>query len=1056
MFPSVEQVATLREYLSKGLQFAHDTEVELRFSTFVRNDFYQQGKPADPSRKPTAYRFVPIIDQTVFYRALTTFRTYGLQEHRETVTDVLFNDIRQTIDATGNATWLTKTRGRYTDFHDYNVRASWATEIPRAPLDSDTNCPDHVRIKDRTSFTDGCARYDFTVVQSQNLQSGTPKPQRTSYEIEIEFLPPTKFGSRANLEHLDYAVQHMIFCAQQLLLTLQSGSAEILSLSSKHNVLLEYNTLTNVRHFLGAQPETLHRHHINRIRSGYSLAEKYDGERYLFFVSDNGYSYLIDRSMQVKVAPQAVSSAEKGTILDVEVYGADIFAFDIVFHRGRDLRDRADMTLMPRLKILTKAVTALRNEHDASVATTSRHPSRLHVKPHYLVHEFPTIFERWNRDNYEDGIARDGFIFTPIAEPYPSKTKWSTLLKWKPADMNSIDFLLGDVTETADGTTFELLVGDKENRNTPFEQCPLLHLIRDDPLRMILRSGTIVECTYDNNGGMIPWRPRPDKQKPNYRYVAFDVWKSMHEPVHIEDLEQSPFQSLRNFHNRVKEYVINRAVEAVTLKQSLRCLDLACGRGGDLHKWRKALTNSYTGIDISEELLQEARSRAVEVKRKYSSFQTQFFVADLRKDSMPTTVAIESMDVVSCQFAFHYFYESEEAFTNFIGIVTRAIKPGGIFIASLFDGYRVFDICAKGDNEQMVNGVGFRIIPQFDVRMGIANIKNKEFGIPVAVSIKGDDDVILKTSTVEYVVFPDQLLLRMKALGFSLCESKLFLDLPRQCLLKDEADESEEVASHKLTDLESAYSDLHRYYIFRKGTESEPSRLTDWKIVKLNPAHLDDNNAMDFLKDDSEPPVTPQLYIRPPQQQPPSVKVKEDPTWLTFYLDTITGRPTHVGEPTDYANIAGHYNVFISIVHVDTQPSQFDQDNSNVVLQVRSVETYKPLIYLEDIKHVHFVRMEGGTHHIIARECTNTRTKLLWFPSFIDEETTGDACNVSGTTSSAVGDMTTRSRFSFDDKFTIRELQVYAATQDIKIPSTVRKKADMVTFIRKELASLVS
>jgi len=34
----------------------------------------------------------------------------------------------------------------------------------------------------------------------------------------------------------------------------------------------------------------------------------------------------------------------------------------------------------------------------------------------------------------------DGLIFTPVNEPYPKTKKWSSLLKWKPAELNTIDF----------------------------------------------------------------------------------------------------------------------------------------------------------------------------------------------------------------------------------------------------------------------------------------------------------------------------------------------------------------------------------------------------------------------------------------------------------------------------------------------------------------------------------------------------------------------------------------------------------------------------------------
>ena len=34
----------------------------------------------------------------------------------------------------------------------------------------------------------------------------------------------------------------------------------------------------------------------------------------------------------------------------------------------------------------------------------------------------------------------DGLIFTPMNEPYPKFKKWDKLLKWKPSELNTIDF----------------------------------------------------------------------------------------------------------------------------------------------------------------------------------------------------------------------------------------------------------------------------------------------------------------------------------------------------------------------------------------------------------------------------------------------------------------------------------------------------------------------------------------------------------------------------------------------------------------------------------------
>ena len=48
-------------------------------------------------------------------------------------------------------------------------------------------------------------------------------------------------------------------------------------------------------------------------------------------------------------------------------------------------------------------------------------------------------------------------------------------------------------------------------------------------------------------------------------------------------------------------------------------------------------------------------------------------------------------NVVSCQFATHYFFENRETLTTFLDNVAALCKPGGYFIGTCYDGQRVFD-----------------------------------------------------------------------------------------------------------------------------------------------------------------------------------------------------------------------------------------------------------------------------------------------------------------------------------------------------------------------------
>jgi mRNA (guanine-N7-)-methyltransferase len=196
--------------------------------------------------------------------------------------------------------------------------------------------------------------------------------------------------------------------------------------------------------------------------------------------------------------------------------------------------------------------------------------------------------------------------------------------------------------------------------------------------------------------------------------------------------------------------------------EEFRVLDVACGRGGDLWKWAASVIESgkklnYVGLDVDGTLLEEAQRRSTQVSRKHGdNVRYQFFRCDLRSEQDVARVEENlrefQVDVVSCQFALHYFFQTEESFATLFSLVTRRLKRGGLFIASMFDGEKVLDELRLGTFRKP--GLGFTIEPAFDVEEQVPNVETT-FGLPISVVLSGDDDVILKTATTEYLVLPD-------------------------------------------------------------------------------------------------------------------------------------------------------------------------------------------------------------------------------------------------------------------------------------------------------------
>lgn len=142
---------------------------------------------------------------------------------------------------------------------------------------------------------------------------------------------------------------------------------------------------------------------------------------------------------------------------------------------------------------------------------------------------------------------------------------------------------------------------------------------------------------------------------------------------------------LQRFHNRAK-----RALLTTCASGCGRLLDLACGRGGDIHKWRQLGVAHVTGLDVSGESVNEARAR---LQATGATVDYQFEQADLRQ---PWRGAAP-YDVATCMFALHYFFESEASAKTLLETVAANLRPGGVFVGIVPDGQQVNERIKHGD-----------------------------------------------------------------------------------------------------------------------------------------------------------------------------------------------------------------------------------------------------------------------------------------------------------------------------------------------------------------------
>ncbi|KAJ9605349.1 mRNA cap guanine-N7 methyltransferase [Cladophialophora chaetospira] len=192
---------------------------------------------------------------------------------------------------------------------------------------------------------------------------------------------------------------------------------------------------------------------------------------------------------------------------------------------------------------------------------------------------------------------------------------------------------------------------------------------------------------------------------------------------------ESKIKGLRSFNNWVKSTLIHKfspeekeeeeelgwgeEAKPPPEQKPLLILDIGCGKGGDLGKWQQApqKVGLFVGLDPAEKSIEQARERYNEMRRRSRSlFDARFFPQDcfgawvgdvgiVREvgidpnagSGQPSRWGGGGFDIVSCMFAMHYSFESEEKVQMMLRNVAGSLKKGGRFIGTVPNS----DVCAE-------------------------------------------------------------------------------------------------------------------------------------------------------------------------------------------------------------------------------------------------------------------------------------------------------------------------------------------------------------------------
>lgn len=167
---------------------------------------------------------------------------------------------------------------------------------------------------------------------------------------------------------------------------------------------------------------------------------------------------------------------------------------------------------------------------------------------------------------------------------------------------------------------------------------------------------------------------------------------------------------LRAFHNQIKRQLITESVDFLKENYNVNdiaLLDLSSGKSGDMKKHFDNGIMKVVGFDIDEPSINEAKRRYNELLNTLKRQGVQklpdykFYVMDLSDhnnlEKISRIIGNEKFDIVSCQFAIHYFFKSPETLNTFMTISSSYINKNAFFIGTTMNGGKIKQMFQKNN-----------------------------------------------------------------------------------------------------------------------------------------------------------------------------------------------------------------------------------------------------------------------------------------------------------------------------------------------------------------------
>jgi len=407
----------------------------------------------------------------ILYTLRTTNKSTNIRLEIEGIDEIKLYWVKNKITKEIKYKYVEKSKKEIIDIDEYNLRFCLNREkiINKTDEENEENIN---RTNDKTEnkmirykntyriYYDSC-RIDMSIVKMGEY--------RDFREFDFNMVPIYEIEVEANNKGVDKnkIVEELLEINGTIIMLLQGGNelkkvTEIIESYKEYNKLIEINKVKennnknqNQLEFIAANPVSLSKSNLRDTKEGISILNDYavtikaDGERHLLYIDKKGSSYLIDVNLLFKPIKLEETKDYKDTIIEGEWVEDDniYLPYDILYYKGEDVRSNPLEVSSTDKKTGKKS----RLNYLKEVMNKVKSEDMIILMKDYLFGSGEKIFENikylWD-NRMEASYNVDGLIFVPVKENYPMKSgAWHNLLKWKPIEYTTIDFLIETIKE---------------------------------------------------------------------------------------------------------------------------------------------------------------------------------------------------------------------------------------------------------------------------------------------------------------------------------------------------------------------------------------------------------------------------------------------------------------------------------------------------------------------------------------------------------------------------------------------------------------------------------